>query len=140
MLQAGTLVVQGDGRADVVATGPRTALGRIGGAIASIEPRRSRLHEELKRLVRFVAFAAVLLCLIAGRCGLHRVSGVDRSDRAACLAHAHAHGIARRLVDLEIERRTPPPSVGRALMRPVSDSVGDTRRAERAALRRARIA
>jgi Ca2+-transporting ATPase len=65
MLHAGTLVVQGDGVAEVVATGARTELGRIGGALAAIEPRPSRLHEELTRLVRVVALAAVLTCLLA---------------------------------------------------------------------------
>jgi Ca2+-transporting ATPase len=65
LLSAGTLVVQGDGVAEVVATGTRTALGRIGGVLASIEPRRSRLHEELTRLVRAVAFGAVLTCVFA---------------------------------------------------------------------------
>jgi hypothetical protein len=44
-LHAGTLVVQGDGAAIVEATGIRTTLGRIGGVLASIEPRPSRLHE-----------------------------------------------------------------------------------------------
>ncbi len=65
LLQAGTLVVQGDGVGEVIATGVRTALGRIGGTLASIEPRPSRLHLELKRLVRAVAFVAVLTCVLA---------------------------------------------------------------------------
>ena len=47
MLRAGTLVVQGDGVAEVTATGARTTLGRIGRVLASIESRPSRLHEEL---------------------------------------------------------------------------------------------
>ena len=65
MLHAGTLVVQGDGAAIVEATGIRTTLGRIGGVLASIEPRPSRLHEQLVRLVRAVAFLAVLTCVFA---------------------------------------------------------------------------
>ena len=64
-LHAGTLVVQGDGAAIVEATGIRTTLGRIGGMLASIEPRPSRLHEQLVRLVRAVAFLAVLTCVFA---------------------------------------------------------------------------
>ena len=51
-LQAGTLVVQGDGVAQVTATGLRTTLGRIGGSLAAIAPRSSRLHDKLKRLMR----------------------------------------------------------------------------------------
>lgn len=64
-LHAGTLVVQGDGVATVTATGVRTALGRIGGSMAGLAPRSSRLHEELTRLVRAVAVLALLTCLIA---------------------------------------------------------------------------
>ena len=65
VLHAGTLIVQGDGVAQVTATGIRTTLGRIGGSLASLKPRRSRLHAELKRLVRNVAFVALLTCVLA---------------------------------------------------------------------------
>jgi Ca2+-transporting ATPase len=44
VLRAGTLVVEGDGVAEVVATGERTAIGRIGRVLASIESRPSRLQ------------------------------------------------------------------------------------------------
>lgn len=64
-LFAGTLIVQGDGVAIVSATGLRTALGRIGGSLASLQPRSSRLHEELKRLVRAVAVLALVTCVLA---------------------------------------------------------------------------
>ena len=64
-LRAGTLVVQGEGVARVTATGIRTALGRIGGSLAALQPRPSRLHEELKRLVRGVALIALATCLVA---------------------------------------------------------------------------
>lgn len=64
-LHAGTLVVQGDGVATVTATGVRTALGRIGGSMAALAPRSSRLHEELTRLVRVVAVLALVTCLFA---------------------------------------------------------------------------
>ncbi len=64
-LHAGTLVVQGDGVATVTETGARTALGKIGGSMASLTPRRSRLHLELARLVRGVAVVAVLTCVLA---------------------------------------------------------------------------
>jgi len=65
MLHAGTLVVQGDGVALVTATGVRTALGRIGGSMAALKPRASRLHQELKSLVRVVAVVALLTCVLA---------------------------------------------------------------------------
>ena len=47
VLHGGTLVVQGDGVAVITATGVRTTLGRIGGSIAALAPRHSRLHDEL---------------------------------------------------------------------------------------------
>jgi Ca2+-transporting ATPase len=62
---AGTLVVQGVGSALVVATGSATALGRIGASLAQIVPRASRVQAELKRVVRWVALAAVVTCLAA---------------------------------------------------------------------------
>ncbi|MBL0726582.1 cation-translocating P-type ATPase [Piscinibacter sp. HJYY11] len=64
-LHAGTLVVQGDGVALVTATGTRTTLGQIGGSMAALPARESRLHLDLKRLVRGVAYLALLVCLVA---------------------------------------------------------------------------
>jgi Ca2+-transporting ATPase len=64
-LHAGTLVVQGDGVAVVTATGTRTTLGKIGKSLAALAPRESRLHLELKRLVRAVAMMALLTCVLA---------------------------------------------------------------------------
>lgn len=64
-LHAGTLVVQGDGVARVTATGTRTALGRIGGSMAALVPRDSRLHLDLQRIVRAVAYLALLVCVLA---------------------------------------------------------------------------
>ena len=64
-LHAGSLVVQGDGVAIVTATGARTALGRIGGSLQRLQPRPSRLQQELKRLVQAVAVLALLTCVIA---------------------------------------------------------------------------
>jgi Ca2+-transporting ATPase len=64
-LHAGTLVVQGDGVAIVTETGVRTALGKIGGSMAALAPRSSRLQLELTRLVRGVAVVALLTCVLA---------------------------------------------------------------------------
>ncbi|HEY2929008.1 HAD-IC family P-type ATPase, partial [Piscinibacter sp.] len=64
-LHAGTLVVQGDGVARVSATGAQTLLGRIGKSLETLRPRPSRLHTELKRLVRRVALLALLICVLA---------------------------------------------------------------------------
>jgi P-type Ca2+ transporter type 2C len=60
---SGSLVVRGTGRAAVTATGPRSEIGRIGTAIATIEAEPPRLQAETGRFVR--RFAAVSLSLSA---------------------------------------------------------------------------
>jgi P-type Ca2+ transporter type 2C len=62
---AGTLVVQGDGAAQVVATGARTTLGRIGTGLSQITPPTSRAQAELTRLAKAVAVFAASICLLA---------------------------------------------------------------------------
>jgi len=64
LLQAGSLVVQGEGMARVNATGAATALGRIGHSLAGARPRPSRLQAEIRRLVWRVAALALALCLL----------------------------------------------------------------------------
>src|SRR5262249_28213439 len=49
---SGSLVVRGHGRAEVMATGPRSEIGRIGVAIAGIESEPPRLQAETGRMVR----------------------------------------------------------------------------------------
>jgi Ca2+-transporting ATPase len=60
---SGSLVVRGQGRAEVTATGPRSEIGKIGVAITGIETEPPRLQAETGRLVR--RFAAVSLSLSA---------------------------------------------------------------------------
>ncbi|XXQ55534.1 cation-translocating P-type ATPase [Xenophilus aerolatus] len=64
-LFAGSLVVRGDGVAEVTATGAHTALGDIHRVIVQLAPRPSRLQAELHRLVRRVALLAAGTCLVA---------------------------------------------------------------------------
>ncbi|WPG41378.1 cation-translocating P-type ATPase [Variovorax sp. EBFNA2] len=64
-LFAGSLVVRGDGTAEVTATGAHTALGSIHHSIAQLAPRASRLQDELRRLVGRVAWLAAFTCLVA---------------------------------------------------------------------------
>ncbi len=63
---AGTLVVQGQGWAQVTRTGAHTALGRIGASLSQLSPRASRVQAELESVVRWVAVWAVAVSLLAG--------------------------------------------------------------------------
>ena len=62
-LYAGTVVVAGRGVAEVLATGPRSQLGRIGTSLAEVEKSRTPLQREIGGLVRRLAIAAVTLAL-----------------------------------------------------------------------------
>jgi len=72
---AGTLVVDGQGTAVVEATGGETALGRIGKALATIDPGQSRLQIETARVVRRLAALGIALCVT-----VVVVYGLTRSD------------------------------------------------------------
>ncbi|MGJ7573344.1 cation-translocating P-type ATPase [Variovorax sp. RB2P76] len=65
LLFAGSLVVRGDGVAEVTGTGANTALGAIHGSLTALAPRTSRLQDELQLLVRRVACLAALTCIAA---------------------------------------------------------------------------
>ncbi|WP_300620348.1 cation-translocating P-type ATPase [Dokdonella sp.] len=58
-LFASTLVVSGRGVAEVVATGSRTEVGRIGASLASIETEPTLLQRSLGRLVRWFGLIAL---------------------------------------------------------------------------------
>ncbi|MDZ7922367.1 cation-transporting P-type ATPase [Rhodoferax sp.] len=57
-LYCGTLVVKGHGTARVLATGERTAMGRIGSALQSLQAEASPLRAQTARLVRTLAVVA----------------------------------------------------------------------------------
>ncbi len=61
---SGTLVVGGHGLCVVRATGGRTAIGRIGGALAEVAQPRTPLQIEIDRTVRWIAVGAVGACAI----------------------------------------------------------------------------
>ena len=64
---SGTLVVQGQGVAEVKSTGARTEIGRIGKALQTVEAEETALNRETGRMVRtwamlgFALFAAVVI-------------------------------------------------------------------------------
>jgi P-type Ca2+ transporter type 2C len=72
---SGTLVVKGQGVCLVRQTGAGTALGRIGTALAKVEPERTHLQREVGRLVRRVLVAGLVLCVVVGI-----VFGLTRSN------------------------------------------------------------
>ncbi|MGE0113545.1 MAG: cation-translocating P-type ATPase [Steroidobacteraceae bacterium] len=59
---SGSLVIRGYGMAQVVATGPRTEMGKIGRALISLKSERTPLFQEVRRIVTWVATAGLLLC------------------------------------------------------------------------------
>jgi len=58
---SGTLVVKGQGRAIVTATGARTEFGRIGQSLADLEVEKTALQLETARIVKLVAGAGIAL-------------------------------------------------------------------------------
>ncbi len=61
---AGTLIVQGQGIAEVIATGPRTEMGRIGQALESTDREPTDLQRHSGRLVRNMALIGLFVCLL----------------------------------------------------------------------------
>jgi Ca2+-transporting ATPase len=63
-LFAGTLVTAGQGIAEVLRTGMRTEIGRIGKALQRIDPEATSLQQETGRIVRLVAVAGLIACAV----------------------------------------------------------------------------
>ncbi len=72
LLHMGTVISGGTGRAIVVATGERTALGRIRALAQSAQPPRTRLQTELDGMGKTLALGASALCLGVFGVGLLR--------------------------------------------------------------------
>ena len=60
---SGTLVVQGQGLAEVRATGPGTEMGKIGAVLQTVERGDTRLKTEITKIVRTIAIAGLFLCV-----------------------------------------------------------------------------
>ena len=70
---SGTMVVQGHGVAEVMATGIRTELGKIGKALVTLQPEQSKLKQEISRVVKIMASFGISVCaLVAVVYGLTR--------------------------------------------------------------------
>jgi Ca2+-transporting ATPase len=63
-LFSGTVVTAGQGVAEVVATGTRSELGRIGRALRHVEPEPTLLQKETGRLVRVFAGVGLAACVV----------------------------------------------------------------------------
>ncbi len=61
---SGTLITSGQGVAEVVATGPRTELGKIGNALVGVTAPATHLQQETQRLVRLFALVGVAACVL----------------------------------------------------------------------------
>jgi Ca2+-transporting ATPase len=61
---SGTLVVKGQGIAEVRTTGPRTEIGKIGKALQTLQPEDSNLQKQTGRIVRNFAIIGLSLCII----------------------------------------------------------------------------
>ena len=72
---SGTLVTQGTARARVIATGARSALGRIGQSLATLGSESTPIQLETQRVVKRVAFVGLVLAA-----GLAVVYGVSTGD------------------------------------------------------------
>jgi P-type Ca2+ transporter type 2C len=59
---SGSLVVRGFGTAQVTATGARSEIGKIGTALTTLATEATPLFTEVRRVVRWVAVAALVLC------------------------------------------------------------------------------
>lgn len=61
---SGTLVTGGQGIAEVVAVGTRSALGNIGDVLRQVKPEATQLQKETRRLVRIFAIAGAVACAL----------------------------------------------------------------------------
>ena len=62
---SGSLVVSGTGIGEVIATGPRSEIGKIGQSLSDVEIEPPRLQAETRKLVQICAVAAAVVCALA---------------------------------------------------------------------------
>jgi len=61
-IYSGTMVVQGQGLAEVRSTGAKTEMGKIGTILQTVEREDTRLKGEISRIVRSIAIVGIFLC------------------------------------------------------------------------------
>ncbi len=62
---SGSLVVRGSGIAEVIATGPRSEIGKIGQSLQTLETEPPRLKAQTARIVRLAALGGIAVSLAA---------------------------------------------------------------------------
>lgn len=72
---SGTLVTSGHGTAEIIATGVRSEIGRIGRSISALKKETTPLFREVRRIVRSIAIGGVLLCSL-----IALIYGFTRAD------------------------------------------------------------
>ena len=63
-IYSGSLVVRGNGMAQVLATGPRSEIGRIGQSLATLDTEAPRLQRETTRIVTWCALGGGAIALL----------------------------------------------------------------------------
>ena len=75
---SGTLITAGQGVVEIVATGLRSELGKIGKSLRDVEPEPTLLQRETGRLVRAFAIAGLIACaMVVVAYGLTRGGGLE---------------------------------------------------------------
>ena len=72
---SGSLIVQGQGAAHVLATGAQTQIGKIGKALQNVESEKTPLQKETSKLVQKLALLGLALCAL-----VVVVFGMTRND------------------------------------------------------------
>jgi Ca2+-transporting ATPase len=63
-IYSGTLIVKGQGIAQVRTTGPRTEIGKIGKALQILQPEDTNLQQQTGKIVRNFAIVGIGLCIL----------------------------------------------------------------------------
>jgi Ca2+-transporting ATPase len=95
---SGSLITRGQGAAEVLATGMKTEIGKIGKALQVLEPERTLLQKETGRLVRNLAVAGLSLCVL-----VVVVYGMTRGNTALVWKEALLAGITMAMAILPEE-------------------------------------
>lgn len=86
---SGSLVVRGSGIAEVIATGPRTEIGRIGHSLATLDAEPPRLRSQTRQVVAIFAVAGAVVSL-----AVVTLYGVMRGDWLEALLAGIAIGMS----------------------------------------------